>query len=147
MIRTPTDGGLVTGVELHALEFRLSWGECDPAGIIYYATYLEWAERVHSEWWHLAGFSLAKLGDRLGSTFVTRHVSCDYLRAPQTMDVLRCSMRLGRLGSSSFAMAFAFTDVATDDLLASLEMTCVFVTGDLVATPVPGPARALLSAS
>ncbi|HWJ64667.1 MAG TPA: acyl-CoA thioesterase [Acidimicrobiales bacterium] len=138
----PTKGG-----DLHALDFRLSWGECDPAGIIYYATYLEWAERVHSEWWHLAGFSLAELTDRVGSSFVTRHVSCDYLRAPRAMDQLRCTMRLGRLGSSSFAMAFSFTDTAAAVEVARLDMTCVFVTGDLIATPVPATIRNLLGAS
>ena len=40
---------------LHALEFRLAYSECDPAGIVYYATYYPWMERTNTEWLFVSG--------------------------------------------------------------------------------------------
>lgn len=138
-------GAHAVGEVVHSLRFRLSWGECDPAGIIYYATYLEWAERVHTEWWHLAGYSLAELPERLGAAFVVRNVTCDFRQSPKAMDLLDCSMRVARVGISSFTMAFDFVDVETSVSLASMGLTAVFVDAEQRATPVPTSARALLA--
>lgn len=129
----------------HSRDLRLSWGECDPAGIVYYATYLEWAERVHSEWWLLQGLHLAELADRLGAAFVVRHVECDYLHPPRVLDELRCSLHVAAVGSSSFTLRFDFTDLGSGRALAELRLTCVFVDAEGTATPIPAPARKVLA--
>ena len=107
---------------LHALQFRLSFGECDPAGIVYYATYLEWAERVHGDWWCRRGRPIGDAG--AGPSFVVRHVSCDYLAAPRANDLLGCEMSLQRV--------------------AELWLTAVFVDDDGAPCEVPDDARRLL---
>ena len=33
---------------LHEVPFMLAYGDCDPAGIVYYATYYRWFERVYT---------------------------------------------------------------------------------------------------
>lgn len=151
-----TDGGTVEaaastgpvtstdGAALHSTEFRLSWGECDPAGIVYYATYLEWAERVHGEWWYLAGRPIRPPSSEGGPAFVVRHVSCDYLSAPEPMTRIGCSMSLQRIGSTSFTMSFRFVRVEDGTDLAELWLTAVFVDGSLEPTSVPSDVRALL---
>ncbi len=128
---------------LHALRFRLSFGECDPAGIVYYATYLEWAERVHGDWWALQGRPIGDLDK--GPSFVVRHVSCDYLSAPRANDVLRCEMSLQRIGATSFTLSFRFAGDDSDLHLAELWFTAVFVDGDGQRCEVPDDARGLLS--
>ena len=40
---------------LHEVPFMLAYGDCDPAGIVYYATYYRWCERVYTEWTMPAG--------------------------------------------------------------------------------------------
>jgi acyl-CoA thioester hydrolase len=143
------EGGVGDGAgaapPLHEVEFRLSWGECDPAGIIYYATYLEWAERAHSEWWHLRGRPITMPGEGDGPSFVVRHVACDYLRAPRPMDQIRCGLRCARIGGTSFTMTAGFTMLDSAVTLAELSLTAVFVDGDLGSVPVPDSARLLLS--
>ena len=134
----------MTDVPRHARDLRLSWGECDPAGIVYYATYLQWAERAHSEWWLLEGVHLAELAERLGAAFVVRHVECDYLHPPRVLDELRCSLHVDAVGSSSFTTRFDFTDLDSGRALAELRQTCVFVDGDGRSTPIPDLARKIL---
>lgn len=131
--------------ELHSAELRLSWGECDPAGIVYYATYLHWAERVQSEWWYLAGVHLSDMAAEWGASFVTRHVNCEYLRSPSVMDLLRCSMSLDRLGNTSFTNRFRFTRADTGELQAELHLTGVFIDPERRPVAVPARARTLLS--
>ena len=41
---------------LHEIEFRLSYGDCDPAGIVYFAAYYPWFDRTYNEWAFLGGF-------------------------------------------------------------------------------------------
>lgn len=127
--------------ELHGIEFRLSWGGCDPAGIIYYATYLEWAERAHSEWWYLRGLRIDAMADRIGASFVVRHVSCGYHRSPTVMDVLRCSLALELLGGTSFTIVCTFVLVATGEVQAVLHLTAVFVDAARRPVAVPDGAR------
>jgi len=129
---------------LHELEFRLSWGECDPAGIVYYATYLEWAERAQSEWWYLNGRAITAPGASTAPSFVVRHVSCDYLAAPRPMDLVRLSLRTERIGTTSFTLAFDFARADTGAALARLSLTAVFVDADLQPVGVPDDAVALL---
>ena len=130
---------------LHTLEFRLAFGECDPAGIVYYATYLEWAERVHGEWWFLQG---RPIGDPVvGPPFVVRHVSCDYQAAPRPNDLLRVSMSLERIGDTSFTLSFRFSMIATGATAGELWLTAVFVDDDMAPCAVPDDARALLRGS
>jgi acyl-CoA thioester hydrolase len=127
---------------LHGLEFRLAFGECDPAGIVYYATYLEWAERVHGDWWYLQGRPIGDPASR--PSFVVRHVSCDYLSPPRVNDLLRCDMSLQRVGRTSFTLSFRFTMVGSGEHLAELWFTAVFVDEAGDRCEVPDEARRLL---
>ena len=138
----PALGGSV----LHHAEFRLSFGECDPAGIVYYATYLHWAERIHTEWWFEHGFRVERLRAQLGATFVTRHVACDFHRSPVVMDRVRAGLSLRRLGTTSFTMGCRFT---ADDggLLADQTLVLVFIDADRRPVDIPSAARQLLLAA
>ncbi len=42
------------------MDFRLAYSECDPAGIVYYAAYYPWFERIYNEWALENGFPPAK---------------------------------------------------------------------------------------
>ncbi|CAN5790951.1 thioesterase family protein [soil metagenome] len=131
----------------HSNDLRLSWGECDPAGIVYFTTYLEWAERVHSEWWLLAGLRLDRLVASQGAAFVVRHASCDYLQPAAAMDRLRCELRVRSVGTTSFATSFAFTGIDTDVEHAVVELIAVFVGRDGRPVAIPDAARAALEGS
>jgi len=134
---------VLTGRPLHTLQFRLAFGECDPAGIIYYATYLEWAERAHGEWWYMQGRPIGELD--VGPRFVVRRVACDYLSAPRPYDLISCAMFLQAIGRTSFGLSFSFSSTDSDTVVANLVLTAVFVDAAMSPCSVPDDARTLLT--
>lgn len=143
----PPGGVAAEQSALHVVSFRLAFGECDPAGIVYYATYLKWAERVHGEWWFLAGRPIGGSDPAdLRPGFVVRHVACEYLSAPRPYDAVTCSMTLDAIGKTSFALAFEFASPVDSRRFAAMSLTAVFVDGAMRPVPVPEDARRLLEA-
>lgn len=131
---------------LHALDFRLAYSECDPAGIVYYASYHPWMERTHTEWSYLRGVRTDRMLETWGATTVARHAGVTYQRPALLFDPISCAMRLDRIGATSFTLRFDFTHREDGGTLAVGTMTLVFVDRDHRATAVPTPMRELLTA-
>lgn len=90
-----------------SLTRRLSWGECDPAGIVYYPNYYRWMDEA--TWAMLAACGHDAPCMREASlTIPLVHAECDFLASPQFGDVLVVNSRLLRHGRSSFSLAHAF---------------------------------------
>jgi len=136
---------------LHELEFRLSYADCDPAGIVYFAAYYPWFERTYNEWAFLGGFAPGKMVELWGATHVSVSSECDYLVPGRLHDPLVCRMRLARVGRTSFSMHFSVDNRETAETFAAGRMAFVFVTGDLRTngrpqpTPVPRQLREILT--
>jgi acyl-CoA thioester hydrolase len=129
---------------LHTVEFRLSYGDCDPAGIVYYASYYRWMERVHTEWWFLRGLRLDELASTCGVSIVTRAASAEFLWPLQLFDLVACRMNTARVGRSSFTMAFSFlTEEERPSCRAEMTLVCVGPEGG--PAKVPGRMRELLA--
>lgn len=123
---------------LHQLEFRLSYGECDPAGIIYFGAYHPWMERTYTDWSFLAGVRADESVRRDGIAMVSRGSTVAYERPPQVFDRLRCEMRLGAIGRTSYTMRYDFVDAEAGFRYALGTMTLVTVTVDDGGTvPIP----------
>jgi acyl-CoA thioester hydrolase len=129
---------------LAALDFRLSYGDCDPAGIVYYAAYYPWMERVYTEWTHTGGFDASRMREAWGATHVSRASGCDYYVPGELFDPLRCEMRLRGLGDTSFVMDFPIVHRERDELVAQGHIVFVFVDDDFRSTAVPEGLRVVL---
>lgn len=123
---------------LHSITSRISYNDCDPAGIIYYASWLPLMEKVHTEWWFLRGYRFDQLLQRYGSVPVSRHVECDYLAMVKVLDQVRCEMRLVGIGHSSYQIGFQFVKLGDETLVARARLTLVATghDGSKVALPV-----------
>ncbi len=55
------------------LSFQLSYGDCDTAGIAYFAVYYPWMERAYSTWLYSRGIRAGELVDQLGILTVGVH--------------------------------------------------------------------------
>jgi acyl-CoA thioester hydrolase len=130
---------------LHTAEFRLSYGDCDPAGIVYYASYYRWMEHVHTEWWFLRGLRLDELSQTCGVSIVTRAASTEYLWPLKLFDLVTCRMSTARIGRSSFTMAFSFLTEEDERAACHAEMTLVCIDPDGNPAKVPGKMRELLT--
>jgi acyl-CoA thioester hydrolase len=131
---------------LHRVTFRLSYGDCDPAGIVYYANYQRWMERAHTEWWFLNGLRFDELPSRLGVAVVTRASSAEYERTITLFDEVECRLYASRLGRTSFTMRADFIrEDETRASTASLTLVCVDPSAPEKPVPVPAPMRRLLA--
>jgi YbgC/YbaW family acyl-CoA thioester hydrolase len=130
---------------LHRVRFRLSYGDCDPAGIVYYANYHRWMERTHTEWWFLRGLRFDELPERFGAAVVTRASTAEYERTVTVFDVVDCLLFAGPLGRTSFGMR---CDFVTEDggraCTAALTLVCVDPAAPARAVPVPEAMRKAL---
>ncbi len=130
---------------MQELRFRLSYADCDPAQIVYYAAYFEWFERTSSEWWVAQGYRIDELPQRLGVVLVSRSAGCEYLAPTRVLDRLACRMYFGRVGRTS--ATFAFDVDRLDDGVRVAEGFNTLVTVDAAGgrpTPIPPVLRALM---
>ena len=126
---------------LHEIEFRLSYADCDPAGIVYFAAYYPWFDRTYNEWAFLGGFPPGEMIDLWGATHISVASDCRYRIPGRLHDPLTCRMRLGKLGTTSCSMHFSIDHRETRATMADGHMHFVFVTGrpDSDDRPRPRP--------
>lgn len=128
--------------------FRLGYADTDPAGILYYAAWFPWMERLQTGWFADNGLRQDTLKDRFGFWMVNARVECDYLVAVGLLDEIRIELRLGERRSSSLKMEHTMwrTRLGTssghdaagpDQLVARATMTLVTVTPEGGATRIP----------
>jgi acyl-CoA thioester hydrolase len=129
---------------LHSHRFRLTYGDTDPAGIIYYGAWLPRMEAVQSEWLLIGGFRQDTLKERYGWWTVSRAAECQYLQAAGLFDEIVLSMRLGHIGTSSFRFDFEMTRVGDEALVAKGANTIVTVSPDQRTIPIPQLLRSAL---
>lgn len=132
------------GQPLHSVSFRLTYADCDPAGIVYYANYYRWMEHVHTEWWFLRGLRFDALAERYGVTMVTRAANAEFEYPLRLFDVVECSMYSDHLGHASFTQRFDFhTGAGVRTCRAAMSLVCVDADGR--PARVPDPMRELLT--
>lgn len=131
---------------LHQLEFRLSYADTDPAGILYYAAWFPWMERMQSEWFWMNGLRQDQLSEEHGFWSVTGHTECDYLVPVGLFDQIRIELRIGRIGTKSFDMEHRMVRTSDEVLVGRGLIRVVTVTPEGGSTPIPGVLRKHLDA-
>lgn len=125
--------------EIHHMDVRLSYADCDPAQILYYAAWFPWMERVQSEWLYLNDLRADTLAERFGFATITRRAECDYLSPARLFELIRVSMTVARLGNTS--IRFGFRMVRQDDQVLVARGALILVTIDEHGQPVTVPDR------
>lgn len=122
---------------LHQREMRLAYADCDPAGILYYAAWFPWMERVQSEWFFLNGLRQDTLKDRFGFWTVTRHTECEYLRQVSLFDTIDIELRLRGVGRTSLTFETQMHWQEGDALAArgAITLVCVDTEGRPIRVP------------
>lgn len=126
---------------LHRLQYRLSYGDCDPAGIVYYAAYYPWQERVYSEWTFVNGIASDRMLELWGASTVSRASGCEYLVQGKLFDLLHCEMHLADIGRTSYTLRFEQVRQPDGVVMAAGHMTLVFLGADGRPVPVPEPMK------
>ena len=87
------------------LPVRVYWEDTDAGGIVFYANYLKFFERVRTEWLRSLGVHQQLMRERTGAIFVVTHTSTHY-RAPARLDdLLEVTLAVQHTGRASLQVA------------------------------------------
>ena len=82
---------------------RVEWGDCDPAGIIFYPTYFRWMDAATWAFLESAGYDAKRMrAEHLAMPLVS--ASCDFLFPAQQADRCEVRSRIARFGGKSFVV-------------------------------------------
>lgn len=91
----------------------VEWGDCDPAGIVYYPAYFRWFDQATYRLFLAAGLARDALEDgqwREGTPLV--EARCAFRRPSRHGETLAIESRVSRWGRSSFTIAHTLRDAA-----------------------------------
>lgn len=87
-------------------EIRVRFGDCDPAGIVFYPRYLEIFNDLVEDWCRdELQFSFPDLITQRGWGLPTAHLEVDFLAPSRFGDVLCATLRVVKVGKSSVNIA------------------------------------------
>lgn len=93
----------VPGAPVARLAMTLRWGDCDPAGIIYYPTYYRWMDAATWALLAQAGFDAARMrAEQLTMPLVD--AQCSFLSSPTFGDECVVVSQVTRWGRTSFSV-------------------------------------------
>ena len=93
------------------LRTDVSWGDCDPAGIIFYPTYFRWFDAATWALFGSVGHDLKVMIER-GQCMPLVGAQCDFVTPAEPGDRCEVRSRIARWGAKSFVVSH---EVVRDD--------------------------------
>jgi 4-hydroxybenzoyl-CoA thioesterase len=123
-------------------EVTVEWGDCDPAGIVYYPSYFRWCDQATHRLLRAAGITRNEIHGgqwKEGTPLVA--AECAFKRASQPGEKLVVESHISRFGRSSFTISHVFRD-ASGAIAAEGSETRIWARKDgdarsLKAVPIP----------
>jgi len=82
---------------------QVHWGDCDPAGIIFYPTYFRWMDAATWAFMESVGYDANRMrAEHLAMPLVS--ATCDFLAPAKQGDRCEVRSRVTRFGGKSFAL-------------------------------------------
>ena len=131
------------------LRRTLAWGDCDPAGIIYYPTYYRWMDAASWNLVAVAGYDAARMRAEQ-FTLPLVDSSCAFLSSPTWGDECELLSEVSRWGRASFTVSHTVAMAADGRVLArgsESRVWCRYTAGPgsaLTSAPIPDAVRAAL---
>ena len=95
-------GGFNSTVFVHAVQLR--WGECDPAGIIFYPTYFQWFDAAAWNMFAQVGYHAKRMrAENMAMPLVA--AGCEFKHPAEQEDRCEIRSRINRWGGKSFVLA------------------------------------------
>ncbi len=110
---------------LHVFPVRVYYEDTDAAGIVYYASYLRFAERARTELTRALGLSHARLLNEAGILFAVRRCTADFLAPARLDDLLAVHTSLTHLGGASVDMQQTIRRGHADLVRLAVRLACV----------------------
>ena len=127
-------------------EITVEWGDCDPAGIVYYPSYFRWCDQATYRLFLAAGLKRDDVSSgqwKEGTPLV--RAECSFRRPSQHGEKLVIESQVTRFGGSSFTISHVFRDAA-GEVAAEGSETRIWARKDgdarsLKSVPIPDDIR------
>ncbi len=115
---------------------RISYGETDAMGVVYYSNYLHWFEMARSTYIRERGTSYPDI-EKQGIFLPVREAYCRYLVPCRFEDLVYIRAGISKWGRASFKFVYEVLDVDQEEVLArgSTEHPCLGPEGRPVRVP------------
>jgi 4-hydroxybenzoyl-CoA thioesterase len=87
----------------HVYPCQVQWGDCDPAGIIFYPTYFRWIDAASWALFDAAGYGLKWMKDH-HTAMPLVSAECQFLFPAEPGDRCEVRSRIARFGGKSFVV-------------------------------------------
>lgn len=83
---------------------QVQWGDCDPAGIIFYPTYFQWMDAACWSFFASVGYTAKRMrAEHLAMPLLS--ADCQFLYPAEQGDRCEVRSRIGHFGDKSFSVA------------------------------------------
>lgn len=89
---------------VHAFACQVQWGDCDPAGIIFYPTYFRWMDAASWAFLDAVGYGAKRMRAELRAMPLVS-ADCQFLVPAEQADRCEVRSRIQRFGGKSFVVA------------------------------------------
>jgi 4-hydroxybenzoyl-CoA thioesterase len=116
----------------------ISWGDCDPAGIIYTPRVFDMASEALEEWYRdILGVNWYDLNWKLHMGAPTVRIECDFVKSLTPDLPVEFEVRATKLGRSSLTWAITCRDLDGEVYLRFNYITAFISRTDFKSTPIP----------
>jgi YbgC/YbaW family acyl-CoA thioester hydrolase len=135
---------------VHVTRRTLAWGECDPAGIIFYPNYYRFMDEASWGMFGACGYTAGRMRDEHFALPLV-DARCEFLASPKFGDAIELRSQVSKWGRSSFSVSHEFFGADGRLLARGLEarVWCRYEAGPgsaLRSVPIPPDVRAALGA-
>ena len=110
------DRNTATAGPVYATEVTVRFGDCDPAGIVFYPRYFEMFNNLVEDWCaHGLGTSFRELHLDRGLGLPTVHVDAAFIAPSELGDVLRAELHVQKIGGASLTLAIRLSGPNGED--------------------------------
>lgn len=129
----------------HAIEWTVDWGDCDPAGIVFYPRYFAWFDRASHRLFEAAGLDHKRVRSEFGAVGLSLVDAQASFKRPATFgQTIQAQSVVTAIGRSSLTVTHRF--FVGDALIVEGREVRVWLVdaGGMKAAPLPDAVRAML---
>jgi 4-hydroxybenzoyl-CoA thioesterase len=125
-----------------ATEVTVRFGDCDPAGIVFYPRYFEMINNLVEDWCaHGLGMSFRELHMERGLGLPTVHVETSFVAPSELGDMLRAELRVQKIGGASTTLQVRLAGPAGEDRVRASLVLALTDLKERRAVPIPEALR------
>jgi 4-hydroxybenzoyl-CoA thioesterase len=127
-------------------EVLVRFGDCDPAGIVFYPRYFEMFNNLVEDWCALGlGTGFRELHQERGLGLPTVSIQADFVATSRLGDVLRAELKVGKIGGASVTVGIRLLgEDGSERVRASLVLVLMEL-NTMRATRIPDAMRARIA--